>query len=169
MILGELMFGTIVAAMVLLQLPFLLIMAGVGVVVLLWLVGTAALLGCLLFWASLSRLLRICDRDDPIGRRLLFLSINTLVVKLADGRKPRGVRRAPRPRHSGGRRTFIDSWTSGPRSALLRPPPHRAEQLGAREHATLPHHHRRAALIIAGPAAKSGRGLAGTRGQHRKN
>ena len=50
MILAELMFGTIVAAVVLLLLPFLLIMAGVGVVVLLWFVGTAALLGCLLFW-----------------------------------------------------------------------------------------------------------------------
>jgi hypothetical protein len=67
-------------------------MAGVGVVVLLWLVGTATLLGCLLFW-----LLRICDPDDPIDRRAAFLSIDTLVAKLADGRKPGGVRRAPAP------------------------------------------------------------------------
>ena len=50
MILAELMFGMIVAAVVLLLLPFLLIMAGVGAVVLLWLVGTATLLCGLLFW-----------------------------------------------------------------------------------------------------------------------
>jgi hypothetical protein len=67
-------------------------MAGVGVVVLLWLVGTAPLLG------SLSWLLRIYDPDDPIGRRAAFFSIDTLVAKLADERKPGGVRRAPAPK-----------------------------------------------------------------------
>ena len=52
MVLAELMFGMIVAAVVLLLLPFLLIMAGVGVAVLLWLIVTAALLGGLLFWLA---------------------------------------------------------------------------------------------------------------------
>ncbi len=52
MVLTELMFGMIVAAVVLLLLPFLLVMAGVGVAVLLWLIGTAALLGGLLFWLT---------------------------------------------------------------------------------------------------------------------
>ena len=50
MILAELMFGMIVAAVVLLLLPFLLVMASVGVALLLWFVGFAALLGGLLFW-----------------------------------------------------------------------------------------------------------------------
>jgi hypothetical protein len=48
-ILAELMFGRmIVAAVVLLLLPFLLIMAGVGVAVLLWLMGRP------LCWAACS-------------------------------------------------------------------------------------------------------------------
>lgn len=50
MILVELVFGIVVAGIVLLLLPVLLIMAGVGAAVLLWLVASAGLLGVLIFW-----------------------------------------------------------------------------------------------------------------------
>ena len=50
MILEQLMFGIVVLAVVLLLLPFLLVMAGVGAAMLLWCVASAAVLGALLFW-----------------------------------------------------------------------------------------------------------------------
>ena len=50
MILEQLMFGIIVVAVVLLLLPFLLVMAGVGAAMLLWFVASAAVLGALVFW-----------------------------------------------------------------------------------------------------------------------
>ena len=50
MILEQLMFGILVLAVVLLLLPFLLVMAGVGAAMLLWFVASAALLGALSFW-----------------------------------------------------------------------------------------------------------------------
>ena len=50
MILVELMFAIMVAAVVLLLLPFLLMMLGIGAAVLLWIVASAALLGALVFW-----------------------------------------------------------------------------------------------------------------------
>jgi hypothetical protein len=94
-ILAELMFGTIVAAVVLLLLPFLRIIAGVGVVVLLWLMHGRCWAPCsfgLVFPGSYAfAILMIL----LVG--LLFLSIDTFVAKLADGRKPGGVRRAPAP------------------------------------------------------------------------
>ena len=50
MILEQLMFGILVLAVVLLLLPFLLVMAGVGAAMLLWFVVSAAVLGALIFW-----------------------------------------------------------------------------------------------------------------------
>jgi hypothetical protein len=49
-ILEQLMLGIAVVAVVLLLLPFLLVMAGVGAVMLLWFVASAAVLGALVFW-----------------------------------------------------------------------------------------------------------------------
>jgi hypothetical protein len=48
-ILNQLLFGIMVVAVVLL-LPFLLVMAGVGAAMLLWFVISAAVLGALVFW-----------------------------------------------------------------------------------------------------------------------
>ena len=49
--LGQLLLGiTVVAVLLLLLLPFLLVMAGVGAVMLLWFVASAAMLGALVFW-----------------------------------------------------------------------------------------------------------------------
>jgi hypothetical protein len=49
-ILGQLLLGITVVAVVLLLLPFLLLMFGVGAVMLLWFVASAAVLGALVFW-----------------------------------------------------------------------------------------------------------------------
>ena len=49
MILEQLILGLAVAALVLL-LPFLLVMAGIGAAMLLWFVASAAVLGALVFW-----------------------------------------------------------------------------------------------------------------------
>ena len=49
MILGQVLLGITVVAVVLL-LPFLLVMAGVGTAMLLWFVASAAVLGALVFW-----------------------------------------------------------------------------------------------------------------------
>ena len=50
MILGELIFGILVVAVVVLLLPFLLVIAGVGAAMLLWFMASAAVLGALMFW-----------------------------------------------------------------------------------------------------------------------
>ena len=50
MILEQLLLGLMVVALVLLLLPFLLVMAGVGAAMLLWFVASAAVLGAVLFW-----------------------------------------------------------------------------------------------------------------------
>ena len=50
MILEQLTLGIVVLAVVLLLLPFLLVMAGVGAAILLWFVAFAAVLGALVFW-----------------------------------------------------------------------------------------------------------------------
>ena len=50
MILEQLLLGIAVVAVILLLLPFLLVMAGVGAVMLLWFVASAAVLGALVFW-----------------------------------------------------------------------------------------------------------------------
>ena len=50
MVLGQLLLGITVVAVVLLLLPFLLVMAGVGAAILLWFVAFAAVLGALVFW-----------------------------------------------------------------------------------------------------------------------
>jgi hypothetical protein len=49
-ILEQLILGLAVAALVLLLLPFLLVMAGIGAAMLLWFVASAAVLGALVFW-----------------------------------------------------------------------------------------------------------------------
>jgi len=49
-ILGELIFGILVLAVVVLLLPFLLVIAGVGAAMLLWFMASAAVLGALMFW-----------------------------------------------------------------------------------------------------------------------
>jgi ascorbate-specific PTS system EIIC-type component UlaA len=49
-ILGELIFGILEVAVVVLLLPFLLVMAGVGAAMLLWFMASAAVLGALMFW-----------------------------------------------------------------------------------------------------------------------
>jgi hypothetical protein len=49
-VLGQLLLGITVVAVVLLLLPFLLVMGGVGAAMLLWFVASAAVLGALVFW-----------------------------------------------------------------------------------------------------------------------
>jgi hypothetical protein len=49
-ILEQLMLGVAVVVVVVLLLPFVLVMAGIGAAVLLWCVGSAAILGVLVFW-----------------------------------------------------------------------------------------------------------------------
>jgi len=49
-ILEQLLLGIMAVAFVLLLLPFLLVMAGVGAAMLLWFVASAAVLGALVFW-----------------------------------------------------------------------------------------------------------------------
>ena len=50
MVLEQLMLGVAVVVVVVLLLPFLLVMAGIGAAVLLWCVASAAILGALVFW-----------------------------------------------------------------------------------------------------------------------
>jgi hypothetical protein len=49
-ILEQVILGVLVAVSVLLLLPFLLVMAGVGAAMLLWFAASAAVLGALMFW-----------------------------------------------------------------------------------------------------------------------
>jgi hypothetical protein len=49
-ILEQLLLGILVVGLVVLLLPFLLVMAGVGAAMLLWFVASAAVLGALVFW-----------------------------------------------------------------------------------------------------------------------
>jgi hypothetical protein len=49
-ILEQLLLGILIVALVVLLLPFLLVMAGVGAAMLLWFVASAAVLGALVFW-----------------------------------------------------------------------------------------------------------------------
>ena len=51
-ILDQLLLGLTVVVVVLLLLPFLLVMAGVGVAMLLWFVASAAVLGAVVFWLA---------------------------------------------------------------------------------------------------------------------
>ena len=50
MLLEQLLLGILVVGVVVLFLPFLLVMAGVGAAMLLWFVVSAAALGALVFW-----------------------------------------------------------------------------------------------------------------------
>jgi hypothetical protein len=49
-ILEQLLLGILLVGLVVLLLPFLLVMAGVGTAMLLWFVASAAVLGALVFW-----------------------------------------------------------------------------------------------------------------------
>jgi hypothetical protein len=49
-ILDQMLLGLMVVAVVLLLLPFLLVMVGIGAAMLLWFVASAAVLGALVFW-----------------------------------------------------------------------------------------------------------------------
>jgi hypothetical protein len=49
-ILEQLLLGILVVGLVVLLLPFLLVMAGVGAAMLLWFVASAAVLGAMAFW-----------------------------------------------------------------------------------------------------------------------
>jgi hypothetical protein len=49
-ILEQLLLGILVVGLVVLLLPFLLVMAGVGAAMLLWFVASAAVLGAMTFW-----------------------------------------------------------------------------------------------------------------------
>jgi hypothetical protein len=49
-ILEQLLLGIMVVALVVLLLPFLLVMAGVGAAMLVWFVASAAVLGAVVFW-----------------------------------------------------------------------------------------------------------------------
>jgi hypothetical protein len=49
-ILEQVLLGILVVGLVVLLLPFLLVMAGVGAAMLLWFVASAAVLGALVFW-----------------------------------------------------------------------------------------------------------------------
>jgi hypothetical protein len=52
----QLMLGVAGVVVVVLLLPFLLVMAGIGAAVLLWCVASAAILGVLVFWLMCPRL-----------------------------------------------------------------------------------------------------------------
>jgi hypothetical protein len=68
-ILEQLMFGILVLAVVLLLLPFLLVMAGVGAAMLLWFVASAAVLGALIFWMVFPQYLRARSAAACIDHR----------------------------------------------------------------------------------------------------
>ena len=52
MIFEQLLLGILVVGLVVLLLPFLLVMAGVGAAMLVWFVASAAVLGALVFWVA---------------------------------------------------------------------------------------------------------------------
>ena len=81
MILEQLMFGIIVLAVVLLLLPVLLVMAGVGAAMLLWFVASAAVLGALVFWLVFP---------DPYGLAVLLLAL-IIGLLLVDRRSRHGA------------------------------------------------------------------------------
>jgi hypothetical protein len=77
-ILEQLLLGIVVVAVVLMVLPFLLVLAGVGAAMLLWLVASAAVLGALVFWL-------VFPDGDGFAILLLALFIGLLLVD----RRPR--------------------------------------------------------------------------------
>ena len=76
-ILDQLLFGIMVVAVVLL-LPFLLVMAGVGAAMLLWFVISAAVLGALVFWL-------VFPGTYGLAVLLLALVIEILLVDRREG------------------------------------------------------------------------------------
>jgi hypothetical protein len=79
-ILGQLMLGIAVLAVVLLLLPFLLVMAGVGAAMLLWFLASAAVLGALVFWLVFP---------GTYGLAVLLLAL-VIGLLLVDGRSRQG-------------------------------------------------------------------------------
>jgi hypothetical protein len=77
-ILEQLLLGIMVVAVVLVLLPFLLVLAGVGAAMLLWFVASAAVLGALVFWL-------VFPDGDGFAILLLALFIGLLLVD----RRPR--------------------------------------------------------------------------------
>jgi hypothetical protein len=72
-ILEELLLGIMVVAVVLMLLPFLLVLAGVGAAMLLWFVASAAVLGALVFWL-------VFPDSDGLAILLLTLVVGLLLV-----------------------------------------------------------------------------------------
>ena len=81
MVLGQLLLGLTVVAVVLLLLPFLLVMAGVGAAMLLWFVASAAVLGALVFWLVFP---------GTYGRAVLLLAL-VIGLLLVDRRTRHGA------------------------------------------------------------------------------
>ena len=81
MALGQLLLGITVVAVVLLLLPFLLVMAGVGAAMLLWFVASAAVLGALVFWLVFP---------GTYGRAVLLLAL-VIGLLLVDRRTRHGA------------------------------------------------------------------------------
>jgi uncharacterized membrane protein len=81
MILIELLFGLMLAAMVLLILPFVLLMAGIAGAVLLWILAPAALVALLVFWLIFPGL-------HGLALLLLALVIGLIVVEQRSRRRP---------------------------------------------------------------------------------
>ena len=81
MILEQLLLGIMVVAFVLLLLPFLLVMAGVGAAMLLWFVASAAVLGALVFWLVFP---------GTYGRAVLLLAL-VIGLLLVDRRTRHGA------------------------------------------------------------------------------
>jgi hypothetical protein len=81
MILVELLFGLMLAGMVLLILPFLLLMAGIAGAVLLWVLAPAALVALLVFWLVFPGI-------NGFALLLLVLVIGLILVEQRSRRRP---------------------------------------------------------------------------------
>ena len=73
MVLEQLLLGILIVGLVVLLLPFLLVMAGVGAAMLHWFVASTAVLGALVFWLVFS------DAYGP-AVLLLVLLIGVILV-----------------------------------------------------------------------------------------
>jgi hypothetical protein len=70
-ILEQLLLGILIVGLVVLLLPFLLVMAGIGAAMLLWFVASTAVLGALVFWLVFP---------DAYGLAVLLLVLLTGVI-----------------------------------------------------------------------------------------
>ena len=69
LLLEQLLLGILVVGVVVLFLPFLLVMAGVGAAMLIWFAVSAAALGALVFWLVRFRSPAACAADRTSLRR----------------------------------------------------------------------------------------------------